>query len=257
MKMTNSFYAADRHQWRAWLKKNHKTQTEVWLIYYKKASKRPRIPYDDAVEEALCFGWVDSLVKRIDDETYAQKFTPRKDRSKWSDPNKKRLRAMIEQGKMTEAGLAVIDKAILTALEGPEGTHGKPNQRDNVPAFIEDALNANKRARASFDNLAPSHRRRYILWIMSAKREETQKDRLKQAISMLAQGKAAGDIIPGFVQKALNANKKARTNFENLAPSYRRLYIRWITTTRREETQRRRLAEAIRLLEQNKKLGLK
>jgi len=257
MKITRSFYAADRDQWRAWLEKNHKTQTEVWLIYYKKASKRPRIPYDDAVEEALCFGWVDSLVKRLDDEKYAQKFTPRKDRLKWSEPNKKRLRAMIEQGKMTDAGMAVIDNAILAGLKDSEGKHGKPKQGESVPEFILKVLNADKKARASFDNLTPSHRRRYIRWITSASREETQKDRLKQVISLLSRSKIPGDDIPEFVEKALNANKKARANFENLAPSYRRLYIRWITTARREETQRRRLAEAIRLLEQNKKLGLK
>jgi len=257
MKIPKSFYAADRKQWRAWLEKNHKTQTEVWLIYYKKASKRPRIPYDDAVEEALCFGWVDSLVKRIDDEKYAQKFTPRKDTSKWSEPNKKRLRAMMEQGKMTGAGLAVIDKAVLTRLKDREGKSGKPNSGDGVPVFVQAAIDADKRARRNFYSLTPSHRLRYIRWIMSAKREETQKDRLKQAISMLAQGKAAGDVIPGFVQQALDANQKARANFENLAPSDRRTYIRWIITARKEETSKNRLAEAIRLLEQNKKLGLK
>ena len=164
---------------------------------------------------------------------------------------------MIEQGRMTEAGLAVIDKSILAGLKDPEGKRDKPRQRDSVPEFIEETLNADKGARASFDNLIPSHRRRYILWITSVKREETQKDRLKQVISMLAQGKIPGDTIPQFVEEALNANKKALANFENLAPSHRRLYIRWITTARKEETQRRRLAEAIRLLAQNKKLGLK
>src|SRR5262249_58044492 len=150
MKIPKSFYAADRQQWRAWLEKNHKTQTEVWLIYYKKASKRPRIPYDDAVEEALCFGWVDSLVKRIDDEKYAQKFTPRKDTSKWSEPNKKRLRAMMEQGKMTGAGLAVIDKAILTRLNYQEGKTGKPSPRGRVPVFVQKAIDSSEKAPTHF-----------------------------------------------------------------------------------------------------------
>src|SRR5262249_11435505 len=252
MKIPKSFYAADRQQWRAWLEKNHKTQTEVWLIYYKKASGRPRVPYDDAVEEALCFGWVDSLVKRIDDEKYAQKFTPRKDSLKWSEPNKIRARAMIEKGKMTDAGLAVIGDAILAAGSGP-----KKKQHDSMPPFIEAALNGNKRARANFDSIAPSRQRRYVLWITSPKREETQKERLRKIIGLLAESKNPGDKVPEFVQKALNANTKGGRNFKNVAPSYRRLYIRWIISATREETQKKRLAEAIELLAQNKKLGLK
>jgi len=252
VKTLKTFYAANREEWRAWLEKHHKTETEIWLIYYKKSSGRPRIPYDDAVEEALCFGWVDSLVKRIDDEKYSQKFTPRKDRLKWSEPNKIRARAMIEQGRMTDAGLAVIGDGILGA-----GSGRKRNQHDSMPAFIEAALNGNKRARANFDSIAPYRQRRYVLWITSPKREETQKERLSKIIALLAQSKNPGDIVPEFVQKALNANKKASANFQNLAPSYRRLYIRWIISATREETQKKRLAEAIELLAQNKKLGLK
>jgi len=257
MKTLKTFYAANRDEWRAWLETNHKTETEVWLIYYKKGSKRPRIPYDDAVEEALCFGWVDSLVKRIDEEKYAQKFTPRKNHSKWSELNKKRVRAMIEQGKITEAGLAVIDKAILSALEPSEASRSKPKIENTVPEFIQEGLKSNKKARANFDDLTPSRQRRYVIWITSVKRDETQRERLREIIELLAQSKNPGDIIPEFVEKALNANKKARTNFQNLAPSYRRLYIRWITSAKREETRKRRLMEAIGLLAQNKKLGLK
>jgi uncharacterized protein YdeI (YjbR/CyaY-like superfamily) len=156
----------------------------------QKSSKQPRIPYDDAVEEALCFGWVDSLVKRIDDEKYAQKFTPRKNHSKWSEPNKKRARAMIKQRKMTQAGLAVIAEGILAAREEP-----RPKRTDkniSIPEFIEKALKANKKARENFDNLAPSYRRLYLGWITSAKREETQKRRLAEAIGLLAQNKKLG-----------------------------------------------------------------
>src|SRR5262249_60030780 len=91
----------------------HQSETEVWLIYYKKPSGQPRIPYDDAVEEALCFGWVDSIVKRIDDAKFAQKFTPRRGRTRWSALNKRRLRKLIREGRMTPAGLAKIDRAML------------------------------------------------------------------------------------------------------------------------------------------------
>src|SRR5260370_30597735 len=143
MPLSKTIYAANRDQWRAWLEKNHTTETEIWLIYYKKSSARARVPYDHAVEEALCFGWVDSLVKRIDDEKYAQKFTPRKNHAKWSEPNKKRARAMIKMGKMTDAGLAVIDKGILTAREDSKP---KKERKDvSVPEFVERALNGNKK----------------------------------------------------------------------------------------------------------------
>ena len=193
MKPFKTFYAANRARWRAWLEKHHKTETEVWLIYYKKASGRPRIPYDDAVEEALCFGWVDSLVKRIDDEKYAQKFTPRKNQEKWSEHNKKRARAMIAQGKMTDAGLTVIGKGILDSVESPNARTSPDRERyDTVPDFVQKALNRNKKAREYFEKLAPSHRRHYIGWITMAKRPETQQKRLAEAIGLLAQNKKLG-----------------------------------------------------------------
>lgn len=109
MKMNKTLYVTNRDDWRAWLNKNHKTEKEVWLIYYKNHTGKPTIPYDVAVEEALCFGWIDSIVKRIDDERYMQKFTPRKTNSNWSELNKKRVKKMIKEGRMTEAGMAKIN----------------------------------------------------------------------------------------------------------------------------------------------------
>lgn len=111
MKTTKKLYVKSRDEWRSWLQNNHAAEKEIWLIYYKKHTGKPRIPYDDAVEEALCFGWIDSIVKRIDDEKYIQKYTPRKDKSIWSELNKKRTEKMIKQGRMTEAGLIKIQKA--------------------------------------------------------------------------------------------------------------------------------------------------
>src|SRR5438309_6482273 len=113
MEITKTLYVTNRDDWRAWLEEHHATEPEVWLIFYRKASGRPRIPYDEAVEEALCFGWIDSLVKRIDDDKFAQKFTPRRDRSKWSALNIRRVRNLIEEGRMTEAGLAKFDPVAL------------------------------------------------------------------------------------------------------------------------------------------------
>jgi hypothetical protein len=98
MEIRKTLYVTSREEWRAWLAKHYQSETEVWLIYYKKHSGQPRISYDHAVEEALCFGWIDSIVKRIDDEKFAQKFTPRRDGAKWSALNKRRLRKLIREG---------------------------------------------------------------------------------------------------------------------------------------------------------------
>ena len=110
MAISNSkmLYVATREQWRAWLAQHYESETEIWLIYYKKHSGQPRIPYHHAVEEALCFGWVDSLVKRMDADRFAQKFTPRRNHSNWSALNRQRARKLIEEGRMTDALLRSV-----------------------------------------------------------------------------------------------------------------------------------------------------
>jgi uncharacterized protein YdeI (YjbR/CyaY-like superfamily) len=103
------FTTAD--EWRGWLQANHAAEKEVWLTFYKKHAATPSITLDEATDEALCFGWVDSIMKRIDDEKYVLRYTPRRKRSNWSERNKKRVAELIERGRMTEAGLAKIDEA--------------------------------------------------------------------------------------------------------------------------------------------------
>ena len=253
MEIRKTLYVTSREEWRAWLTKNYQSQTEVWLIYYKKHSGRPRISYDHAVEEALCFGWIDSIVKSIDDEKFAQKFTPRRDHTKWSALNKRRLRKLIREGRMTEAGLAKVDLVMLG-----EEIQAKQSKGDlNIPRFVKQALMANAKAWENFRSLTPSRRGAYIRLIMDAKKEETRERRLREALSLLEQSKGDLDDIPGFIKQALMANAKAWVNFQNLAPSYRRHYIGWIMHAKKEETRERRLREAVALLEQNKKLGLK
>jgi uncharacterized protein YdeI (YjbR/CyaY-like superfamily) len=253
MEIRKTLYVTSREEWRAWLTKHYQSETEVWLIYYKKHSGRSRISYDHAVEEALCFGWVDSIVKSIDDDKFAQKFTPRRDWTKWSALNKRRLRTLIREGRMTEAGLAKIDRALLG--EEPPAKQSKGDL--DIPRFVKQALKANAQAWENFRNLAPSHRRAYLQWIMEAKKEETRQRRLQEAVARLEQRKGDPDDIPGFIKQALMANAQAWENFRNLAPSYRRHYIGWIMHAAKEETRERRLREAVALLEQNKKLGLK
>jgi uncharacterized protein YdeI (YjbR/CyaY-like superfamily) len=253
MGLGKTLYVTNRDDWRAWLAKHHKSHSEIWLIYYKKNSGQPRIPYDDAVEEALCFGWVDSIVKGIDPQKYAQKFTPRRDWTTWAPSNKQRLRKLIPEGKITKEVLAKIPPAILA--EEPT-TKPSKNGRD-IPPFFKQALTANAKARKNFEKLPPSHRNAYIQWLTEAKKEETRQRRLQEALARLEQRKADLDSIPKFFKEALTANPKAWQNFQSLAPSYRRHYIGWLLHAAKDQTRQRRLREAISLLEQNKKLGLR
>lgn len=188
MKMGKTLYVTDREAWRAWLEKHYRTEKEVWLIFYKKHTRAPNIALDDAIEEALCFGWIDSLVQRIDDEKYARKFTPRKNSKTWSALNVERLRKLMKEGRMTEAGLVKIDPAV---LEGPSSPITKKKE-PATPAFMEQALRANKKAWENFTNLAPSYRRNYIGWITAAKKEETRQKRLAQSITLLERNEKPG-----------------------------------------------------------------
>ncbi len=189
MKSQQTLYVTNREDWRAWLEKNYASANEIWLVYYKKHTGKPRIPYDDAVEEALCFGWIDSIIKRVDDETYMQKFTPRKSASTWSELNKKRVQKMIRQGRMTEAGLTRINEA---KKNGTWAETVASKKAFELSPEIKKSLAANKKAWGNFNKLAPSHKKQYIGWIMSAKKEETREKRLKEAIKLLAQDKKLG-----------------------------------------------------------------
>ena len=253
MATRNTLYVTSRDDWRDWLTKHSQSETEIWLIYYKKESGRPRIPYDDAVEEALCFGWIDSIVKRMDDEKFAQKFTPRRDGSRWSAVNERRVRKLIKEGRMTEAGLAKVDPEMLVAK-----ARAKPGAGDmDLPRVVKRALVANATAWKNFRSLSESRRIAYVRLIMDAKKEETRDRRVREVITRLEQNTGDPDDIPRFMKQALRANAKAWENFQNLAPSYRRHYVGWIMHAKQEATRERRLREAILLLEQNKKLGLK
>ena len=182
-------YVTDRDEWRAWLAKNHDTAKEVWLIYYKKHTGTPRIPYEDAVEEALCYGWIDTTVKRLDDDRYMQKYTPRKPKSIWSEANKARARKMIKQGRMTEAGLSRIRDAKRSGEWKKAATPDLPTQ---IPPDLRRALAADKTAKRNFDDLAPSYKKQFIWWISGAKRGETRQRRIEKTVRMAAENKKPG-----------------------------------------------------------------
>ncbi|UCE96390.1 MAG: YdeI/OmpD-associated family protein, partial [Candidatus Bathyarchaeota archaeon] len=189
MTREKKLFVTNRDEWREWLRDNHATVKEIWLINYRKATGKPSIPYEDAVEEALCFGWIDSIIKKIDDEKFIRKFTPRKNRSKWSELSKKRAKNMIEAGKMTEAGKVKIREA----KESGEWFKTTPIRKDfTIPQFIRDGLETNEKALEFFNSLANSYKRNIIGWVASAKREETRKKRLAEAISLLEQNKELG-----------------------------------------------------------------
>jgi len=169
---------------------NHDKETEVWLVYYRKGTEKPSIEYGASVEEALCFGWIDSVIKKLDEEKYVRKFTPRRDGSKWSAANKKRAEKMIEKGLMTAYGMQKVKAAKRNGNWGRE--EQKPELTfDMLPEF-EELLSKNKKARDTFDNLSATHQKQYIGWIEVAKRPETRERRIAESIRLLEQGKKLG-----------------------------------------------------------------
>jgi len=185
-KISEKLHITNKNSWRAWLKKNHDSKNEIWLVYFKKHTGKPRIPYDDAVEEALCFGWIDSIVQKIDDERFAQKFTPRKSKSKWSELNKRRARRMIKEGRMTNAGLTKIKEA---ENSGEWSKNRSVNKELVVPPYIKEAFAAKKKVLDNYNDLAPGYKRQIVGWISSAKKDETRMRRLAEAIRLLEQNK--------------------------------------------------------------------
>lgn len=175
----------ERAQWRSWLEAHHADVREIWMVFYKKHSGHPNIAYEDAVEEALCFGWIDSLIKRLDDDRYARKFTPRTGTEKWSALNLGRVRKLRAENRMTDAGRAVLP------AEYPAEAAPRAVPRE-VPEALTAALAARPEAERFFSALAPSYRRAFVAWITNAKREETRKRRIGEAVEMLAAGRRLG-----------------------------------------------------------------
>jgi uncharacterized protein YdeI (YjbR/CyaY-like superfamily) len=190
--MTEELYVSNRDDWRSWLRRNYDCRKKVWLIYYKKHSGKPSIPYDDSVEEALCFGWVDSIIRKIDDEKFARKFTPRTSRSTWSETNKKRVKKMVAEGKMTEAGMKVIRESKRSGEWFKNPVSASYKGKLEVPPYLKDALTPNKKALNNFNRLAGSYKRDFVAWIDSARKEETRKRRLTEAIRLLERNQKLG-----------------------------------------------------------------
>jgi uncharacterized protein YdeI (YjbR/CyaY-like superfamily) len=179
MDITNTLYVINRKDWRDWLQSNYKSETDIWLVYYRKESGKPRIPYNEAVEEALCFGWIDSINRNIDQDRFAQRFTPRKAGSGYSQTNKERLKKLISQGKVMPEVLATLEDLDLENFEYPQ---------DIIAAIRE-----NEQAWENFQIYSESYQRIRIAYIDGAKdRPGEHEKRLQHFIKMTEQNKQFG-----------------------------------------------------------------
>ncbi|HMR89284.1 MAG TPA: YdeI/OmpD-associated family protein [Saprospiraceae bacterium] len=177
------FYPKTRLEWRNWLISNHYKKQSVWLQYYKKKSGFPTVEYGDAVEEALCFGWIDSKSKQIDNEKFMQFFSKRKPKSVWSKVNKEKIEKLIQQGLMTQAGYDVIEKAkqngSWTILDEAEALI--------IPPDLEEGFVQKPNAKDYFLNLSRSDKRNILQWLVLAKRAETRQNRINEIVTLAAE----------------------------------------------------------------------
>jgi uncharacterized protein YdeI (YjbR/CyaY-like superfamily) len=169
----------NRSEFRNWLEQNFDRKQELWLVVYKKHTGKNYIQLDEAVEEALCFGWIDGIMKRIDDRKHVIRFSPRRKGSVWSEINIDRVNKLIKEGKMTEAGLVKFKELDKERISPNRGTE------QEIPDFVIKGLKKNKKAWKKFNEMAPSHQRQYAWWIADAKKEETRERRLKKAVDMI------------------------------------------------------------------------
>jgi uncharacterized protein YdeI (YjbR/CyaY-like superfamily) len=178
----------DRASWRAWLEEHHLRDTGVWLVSFKKTTGKPRVEYDDSVEEALCFGWIDSVVHTLDAERAMQLFTPRRPRSPWSQSNRIRVEQLLAAGLMRAGGLAKIEEA---KRDGSWDAYAVVESLE-LPPDLRSAFDAGPPgSRSRFDAFSPSSRRAILWWVHSAKRPDTRARRIAQVVTEAAHGRRA------------------------------------------------------------------
>jgi uncharacterized protein YdeI (YjbR/CyaY-like superfamily) len=181
VKEHQTFCADTLDDWRGWLERNHATENGVWLVIGKKGAGNPSVSDTDAAEEALCFGWVDSLIRHVDDSSYMKLFTPRKDTAKWSAINIERVKRLIVQGRMQAPGLAKISGEVLAEGYVPYTETGREMDEERFLALLAEYPAALKK----FKLFPASSRRNYCLWVLSAKREDTRRKRAEEAAAMI------------------------------------------------------------------------
>lgn len=177
------FCPANRRQWRRWLQANHRKERSVWLIYYKKKANMPTITWSEAVDEALCFGWIDSTARPVDDEKFMQFFTRRKPGSVWSKINKEKVQRLIDEGLMTPAGYESIEAA------KQNGSWSILDQVEElkIPRDLEKEFRSYPGSKAYFKSLSRSVKKSILQWLVLAKRPETRQKRITEIASLAAQ----------------------------------------------------------------------
>jgi uncharacterized protein YdeI (YjbR/CyaY-like superfamily) len=188
MEITETYLPKSREKWRKWLERNHRIKGEIWVIFFKKHTGKAKITYDETVEEALCFGWIDGIMKRLDEERYTVRFTPRRKGSIWSEVNIRRVEKMISEGKMTETGKKAFDEMDPAKIDPSLSISGNELE---VPDFVREIFEE-RNVMERFGSIAPSHRKRYLYWITTAKKEETRLRRAKKAVDMLIEERNPG-----------------------------------------------------------------
>lgn len=177
-KTAKEYYPKSAKEWRTWLEQNHEKEQSVWVIFYKKHTGKPTMTWSEAVDEALCFGWIDSTRNAIDDEKFRQFFSQRKPKSTWSKINKDKVAELIIDKRMTPAGMRLID----LAKENGSWTFLEPVDNMIVPEDLKAAFKANLQAQKMYDQLSDSNKKSILYWLISAKREETRQKRITQII---------------------------------------------------------------------------
>jgi uncharacterized protein YdeI (YjbR/CyaY-like superfamily) len=194
--MTNLEYIhfKSRTAFHDWLHNNHEKSPGIWMVFYKKHTNTGCIKYDEALDEALCYGWIDSLIKKIDEEKYARKFTPRTNLTKWSEINKRKVTELIKTGRMNEAGLKKIDIYLKSGKVGWENKEIKERTKEEItmPDYILREFAMSEPALSNFNRLPATYQRHYILWITNAKRTDTINKRVKESIALLKENKILG-----------------------------------------------------------------
>jgi uncharacterized protein YdeI (YjbR/CyaY-like superfamily) len=183
LQQVERFYATDRTAWRTWLEQKHATSTGVWVVYDKGATGRRTLSYDDIVDEALCFGWIDSLPRSLDEKQSMQYVSPRKPKSPWSKLNKQRVARLSDAGLMTDAGLAVVAAA---KADGSWTSYDAVEELV-VPQDLATALAENTTAEGNFHAFSASNKKQILWYVVSAKRPETRKKRIRQIVSAAEQ----------------------------------------------------------------------
>jgi len=183
------FECKSKEDWRNWLKENHKKENEIWLVFHKVKKGKYFLSYDFAVEEALCYGWIDSIIKKIDNEKYCRKFTVRKEKSNWSESNKKRVEKLVKEKRMKPAGQRLVDIAKET---GTWNKNTLPDVSQEISKEFETELNKNTSAKKFFNSLSRTDQKYFILWINSAKRETTKTKRISESVSKLLKQEKLG-----------------------------------------------------------------